>query len=97
MQTRVFKRVTLAGWTLGTDSQFTHDYTKPPVFSDDGDISDWAKDSVYFMASNNIINGVGNNRFAPKNKTVHDKAVGYANATREQALAISVRMVRELK
>lgn len=96
MLTRVFKKITLAGWTLQTDSQFTLPYTKPAAFADDKDISDWAKDSVYFMAANGIINGVGNNKFAPKNVTTEEQATGYANATREQALLIAVRMVENL-
>ena len=97
MLTRVFKKITLAGWTLATDSQFTLPYEKPALFADDADISDWAKDSVYFMVANGIINGVGNNKFAPKNVTSADEANGYANATREQALIIAVRMVENLK
>ena len=96
MLTRVFKKVTLAGWTLQTDSQFTLPYTKPAVFADDKDISDWAKDSVYFMAANGIINGMGDNKFAPKNVTTEEQATGYTNATREQALLIAVRMVENL-
>ena len=96
MLTRVFKKITLAGWTLPTDSQFTLPYTKPAAFADDKDISDWAKDSVYFMAANGIINGVGNNKFAPKNVTTEEQATGYANATREQALLIAVRMMENL-
>ena len=97
MLTRVFKKVSLAGWTLATDNQFTLPYEKPALFADDADISDWAKDSVYFMVANGIINGVGNNKFAPKNVTSADEANGYANATREQALIIAVRMVENLK
>ncbi len=97
MLTRVFKKVSLAGWTLEADSQFTLPYEKPALFADDADISDWAKDSVYFMAANGIINGVGNNKFAPKNVTTEEEATGYANATREQALIIAVRMVENLK
>ena len=97
MLTRVFKRVTLPGWTLATDASFKLDYTKPALFADDADISDWAKESVYFMAANNIINGVGNNKFAPKNITTEEQAQGYANATREQALIIAMRMVENLK
>ncbi len=96
MLTRVFKKVSLAGWTLDTDSQFALPYEKPALFADDGVISGWAKDSVYFMAANNIIKGVGDNKFAPKNITSEDEAVGYANATREAALAIAVRMVENL-
>ena len=97
MLTRVFKRVTLPGWTLATDANFKLDYTKPALFADDADISDWAKESVYFMAANNIINGVGDNKFAPKNTTTEEEANGYANATREQALIIAMRMVENLK
>ncbi len=97
MLTRVFKKVSLAGWTLDADSNFTLPYEKPELFADDADISDWAKDSVYFMAANGIISGVGNNKFAPKNVTTEDEATGYANATREQALIIAVRMVENLK
>ena len=96
MLTRVFKKVSLAGWTLATDSQFTLSYTKPAAFADDANISGWAKDSVYFMASNGIIGGVGNNKFAPKNTTTNEEATGYANATREQALIIAMRMVENL-
>ena len=97
MLTRVFKKISMPGWTLPTDSQFTLPYEKPALFADDADISDWAKDSVYFMAANNIINGVGDNKFAPKNITSEEEATGYANATREQALIIAVRMVENLK
>ena len=96
MLTRVFKKISLVGWTLQTDGQFTLPYTKPAAFADDKDISAWAKDSVYFMAANGIINGVGNNKFAPKNVTTEEQATGYANATREQALLIAVRMVENL-
>ena len=97
MLTRVFKRCTMPGWTLETDSAFPLNYTQPARFADDSTISAWAKDSVYFMVYNNIIQGVGNNLFAPKNTTTEQEARGYANATREQALAISVRMVENLK
>ena len=96
MLTRVFKRVTMPGWTLQSDGQFALTYTKPAPFADDKDISNWAKDSVYFMAANGIVGGVGNNKFAPKNVTTEEQATGYANATREQALLIAVRMVENL-
>ncbi len=42
MLTRVFKKVSLAGWTMQTDAQFTLEYTKPAPFADDAKISDWA-------------------------------------------------------
>ena len=97
MLTRVYKKIALPGWTLATDSQFTLAYEKPAAFADDAQISSWAKDSVYFMAANKLINGVGDNLFAPKNTTPAEEALGYANATREQALIIAARMVENLK
>ena len=97
MLTRVFKRATMKGWTIETDTQFKLDYNKPATFTDDNRISDWAKDSVYFMVANEIINGVGGNKFAPQNTTTEEEATGYANATREQALIIATRMVENLK
>lgn len=97
MLTRVFKKATMQDWTLAADEQFELVYKKVEEFSDDANISEWAKDSVYFMAANEIINGVGNNKFAPKNVTTEEQAQGYANATREQALLIAVRMVENLK
>jgi len=97
MLTRVFKKVALAGWTIQTDSQFTLPYTKPAAFADDAKISDWAKDSVYFMVANDIIKGTGNNMFSPRATTPAEEAKNYASATREQALVIAVRMVENLK
>jgi hypothetical protein len=96
MLTRVFKKVTLSGWTIQTDSQFTLPYSKPAPFADDANISDYAKDSVYFMAANGIINGTGLNMFSPRATTSAEQASGYAQATREQALLIAVRMVVNL-
>ena len=49
-------------------------------FDDNAEISDWAQDAVYFMSENNIVNGVGENKFDAK-----------SNTTREASLAISVR------
>ena len=90
MLTRVFQRSTIPGWP---ENNPPLEYTKPAPFADDKDISDWAKDCVYFMAANGIIAGVGNNTFAPKAVTTEQQATGYAQATREQALTIAVRMV----
>ncbi|MCL2124562.1 MAG: S-layer homology domain-containing protein [Oscillospiraceae bacterium] len=96
MLTRVFKRTTFPGWSIGTDSQFPLSYNKPAPFADDDKISAYAKDSVYFMYANDIINGMGDNKFAPQNTTESEKAIGYANATRQQALIIAARMVDKL-
>ena len=97
MLTRVFKKVSLAGWTIQTDGEFTLPYDMPVPFADDNSISDWAKDSVYFMAANEIIRGTENNNFSPRAVTPAEQAENYASATREQALAIAVRMVENLK
>ena len=97
MLTRVYKKTAFDGWTLSTDGSFALTYDKPAAFADDANISDWAKDSVYFMAANGIIKGVGDGtKFAPKNTTTAEESIGYANATREQALLIAVRMVENL-
>jgi hypothetical protein len=87
----------MSGWTLSTDGQYTLDYTKPALFNDDEKISNWAKDSVYFMAANGIIAGTGNNLFSPRATTPSEIAMNYATATREQALTIAVRMIENLK
>ena len=89
MLTRVYQRATIPGWP---ENNPPLEFTMPAPFADDADISDWAKECVYFMAANGIISGVGNNRFAPKNVTSAQEASGYANATREQALIIAVAL-----
>ena len=96
MLTRVYKRIAIDGWTLAADADFTLPYTRQAPFADDADISDWARDSVYFMVSKEIIQGMGNNLFAPRNITSAEEAANYASATREQALLISTRMVENL-
>ena len=86
MLTRVYKAATLSGWTLGTDPSYPIRYTKPSAFADDRGISEWAKDSVYFMASKDVITGTGDNNFSPS-----------LDAPREQAIIIAVRVVDKLK
>ena len=101
MLTRVYKKISIEGWEMSKDGEFADTFngmfTMPSPFADDVKISDWAKPSVYFMAANGIINGVGNNTFAPRATTDAEAAIGYAQATREQAIAIAVRMVKNLK
>lgn len=55
-------------------------------FDDDSSISDWAKNEVYFMSECGIIDGMGGNLFAPDN-----------NASREQAVVISQRMLEKFR
>ncbi len=61
-------------------------------FADDFMISDWAKPSVYFMSHHGLVNGMQGNVFAPKNTNNEEEALGYANATKEQAILIGNRM-----
>ncbi|MBR6860842.1 MAG: S-layer homology domain-containing protein, partial [Acidaminococcaceae bacterium] len=98
MLTRVYKKLNLEGWTLAADGDykeaFRAHFTMPEPFADDADISSWARDSVYFMAANGIVNGVGDNHFAPKLVSSGEETLNYA--TREQALLMSVRTVKNL-
>jgi hypothetical protein len=94
--TRVFRRVTIPGWTIATEGLHPLNFTMPPLFADDANISYWARESVYFMAANGVIVGVGNNQFAPRAVTTEEQARGFAIATREQALTIAMRMIDNL-
>ncbi len=55
-------------------------------FVDDGLMHDWSRDSIYFMNAHNILNGVGGNRYGVKE-----------NCTVEQAIATSLRSVKEFE
>ncbi len=98
MLSRVYKKVAFVGWTLTTDGDYADAFralfTMPEPFADDADISSWARDSVYFMAANDVLNGVGNNCFAPKLLTSGEETLNHA--TREQAILIAVRLVKNL-
>lgn len=85
---RAYKKTKNAEWTVETDSKYPLKFTSPAKFSDDKDISPYANEAVYFMAANNIINGVDDAGvvFAPKNI-----------ATREQAIIIALRCAKNLK
>ena len=95
--TRVLKRAYIPGWTFGSDGDYELNFAMPDKFVDDDKISDWAKQSVYFMAANEIILGTGGNRFSPRPTTFAEVTANYASATREQAVVIGLRMVEKLK
>ncbi len=92
MLTRAYKAAMLEGWSLEKDGESPLSYEKPGSFADDKNISDWAKESVYFMAANGVVNGIGDQLFAPKNVTVVQEEQQYANASREQAVIIANRL-----
>ena len=97
MLTRVYKRSEWPEWTLETDDEYTINYSGVKKFDDDSLISDYAKPSVYFMVKYNVLSGIGDNKFAPRNTTSAEEASGYANATREQAVVMSLRSFENLK
>ncbi|MBQ7717859.1 MAG: S-layer homology domain-containing protein [Clostridia bacterium] len=94
MLTRVYKKLAFDAWSLSSDSSFDLEFEQTKEFTDDGKISDWAKNSVYFMAANGIIKGVSETEFAPKNTTEEEAALGYANATREAAILLAARTAK---
>lgn len=61
-----------------------------PTFSDQKYISSWALEHVKYMSKLEIIKGTGG-KFMPKAVTSAEIASGYANTTREQAIAMSLR------
>jgi len=94
--TRAYKRTLFPTWTLATYTEYTLEFTWGELFADDANISYWARESVYFMAANGIIQGTGNNMFSPRAVTASQQERGYAQATREQALIIALRMIEIL-
>lgn len=92
MLCRTIKKYKFDDWTYATDSKYYLDSEGTLKFEDDDEISDYAKQSVYYMVKMGIINGVDSTHFAPKNTTDQEEAMGYATATREQAIALSLRI-----
>ena len=55
-------------------------------FNDDIDISEWARESIYKLKGSKLINGIGDNIFAPKEL-----------CTKEQAISIAYRLYGKIK
>lgn len=77
-----------------TETETLPEYEKT-LFDDDEYISDWAKEAVYYMAANGIINGIDETYFAPKYKS--GESENYGGATREQAIIMSLRTYEKFK
>ena len=60
-------------------------------FPDQKYISSWAADATKYMYKTGIITGDSNGNFMPKAATAAQEAAGYGMATREQAIALSIR------
>lgn len=67
-----------------------------PSFTDQADISSWALNDCLYIAKLGIIKG-SDGKFMPRAVTEAQVAMGYANTSREQAIAMSVRTVEILK
>ena len=76
MATMLYRALERAGY------DFEIDLESVEKFADDNLMHEWSRRAIYFMASANIIKGVGNNIYDVR-----------GNATIEQALAISKRSV----
>lgn len=94
MLSRVYKKVAFKEWTIEKDADFSLEFEQGEKFADDEYISDWAKESVYFMVANGVLKGVGENKFAPKNIKEEEIMSGYANASREQAIITAARITK---
>lgn len=62
------------------------------LFADDSNIAAWARESVYFVQSKNIIHIVGSNKFAPKNLNEDQTRANYANMSVQNVLISLVKM-----
>ena len=65
-------------------------------FADQKHISSWAVEATKYMAKIGIITGNTAGEFMPKATTTVQKAAGYGMATREQAIAMSIRTYNKL-
>ena len=94
MLCRVVKRALWPDWTLANDAAFPLPDTGAAPFADDALISDWAKESVYYMAGTGILKGMDaeRNLFGPRNVTTEEIAADLYTASREQALVIAARV-----
>lgn len=65
------------------------------TFTDQADISSWALNDCLYIAKLGIIKG-SDGKFMPRAVTQAQAAAGYANTSREQALAMSMRTVDKI-
>lgn len=66
-------------------------------FPDQKDISGWAVEATKYMSMIGIVSGDSKGSFMPKATTTVQQAAGYGMATREQAIAMSVRTYEKFK
>jgi hypothetical protein len=66
-----------------------------PTFVDQKDISGWAMNDCLYISKLGIIKG-SDGKFMPRAVTKAQTAQGYANTSREQAIAMSLRSVNKM-
>ncbi|MBE7019248.1 MAG: hypothetical protein E7413_05175 [Ruminococcaceae bacterium] len=88
MLCRVFKKYVYPDWNLSNDREYPLPYAAAALFSDDGNISDYAKEAVYFLNLHSVVEGMDDHRFTGSNDADF--------ATREQAILLSVRCLERL-
>ncbi len=79
MISRVYKKFKDENWSIASDYSF--ELASQAKFADDSEISDWAKNAVYFMSENEVLKGTGNNNFSPN-----------SNISREASVIIALRI-----
>jgi len=79
---------------INPDGDYSIDGVKD--FPDQKYISSWAVEATKYMAKIGIITGNKAGEFMPKATTTAQEAAGYGMATREQAIAMSVRTYEKI-
>jgi len=77
------------------DGEYSIDGVKD--FPDQKYISSWAVEATKYMSKSGIITGDAQGNFMPKASTTAQEAAGYGKATREQAIALSLRAYEKMK
>lgn len=66
-------------------------------FPDQKDISSWATDATKYMSKMGIVSGDAQINFMLKATTSAQEVAGYGMATREQAIALTIRTYEKIK
>lgn len=86
MLARLYKALKVTGWSIEKDEQYPLEYDELLVevndFTDKSSISDWARNSVYYLFSKEIIKGMEDGSFSPQ-----------SGITREQAIILTLRLM----
>lgn len=93
MLNRSYNKASNPKWTDKKPEGVIFHVSSDNLFADDGEISEYARESVYFMSGRGVIQGVGDKKFAPKPVAGQDG--DYGMATREQALIMALRMTEK--